>query len=239
MLLGRPAEPVLSLEDRIDLVTEGWMSHVGGRDGRHSLLALVEGVSEQAAVGALPAEPLGFVPLDQGRAQQPWLGNVVALGDAAAHFEPLGWLNLDLAHRQLALLLELLPGRTPDPRERAEFNRRAGLMADRVRDVLGAHYDAPAAFHFGVLDRSDELELVLDQYTRRGRMPFLEESPLLVQEHSALLHALGHQAGEGALAAAADPREAEAAGAAFAAIAQAALRVTPPYGAWLSEVVRG
>jgi tryptophan halogenase len=112
-------------------------------------------------------------------------------------------------------------------------------MADRVLDLLGAHYAAPAAFQFGLLNRSDELELVLDQYTRRGRLPFLEEAPLLVQEHSALLHALGHRAGEGALAAAADPREAEAAGASFAARAQAALRVTPPYGAWLSEVVRG
>ena len=239
LLLGRPAEPVLALEDRIELVQEGWLSHLAGRDGRHSVLAVVEGVSEQAAVAALPSDPLGFVPLDQGRAKQPWMGNVVALGDAAAHFEPLGWLNLDLAHRQLALLLELLPGRRPDPRERAEFNRRATLMADRVLDLLGAHYAAPAAFHFGLLNRSDELELVLDQYTRRGRLPFLEEAPLLVQEHSALLQALGHQAGEGALAAAGDPREAEAAGAAFAAKAQAALRATPPYGAWLSEVVRG
>jgi tryptophan halogenase len=239
LLLGRPAEPVLSLADRIELVEHGWLSHLAGRDGRQSMLAVVEGVSEQAAVAALPADPLGFVPLDQGRARQPWLGNVVALGDAAAHFEPLGWLNLDLAHRQLALLLELLPGRRPDPRERAEFNRRAVLMADRVRDLLGAHYAAPAAFHFGLLSRSDELELVLDQYTRRGRLPFFEEAPLLVQEHSALLRALGHRSGDSPLAAAADPREAEAAAAAFAARAQAALQVTPRYGAWLSEVVRG
>jgi tryptophan 7-halogenase len=62
---------------------------------------------------------------------------------------------------------------------------------------------------------------------------------LVVQEYSALLHALGYPAGEGALAIAADRREAEAARAAFAAKAQAALQATPPYGGWLSEVVRG
>jgi len=239
LLFGRPAEPVLSLEDRIVLVEHGWLSQLAGRDGQQAVLALVEGVSEQAAVASLPAEPLGFVPLDQGCAQAPWLGNVVALGDAAVHFEPLAWLNLDLAHRQLALLLELLPGRRPDPRERAEFNRRAALMAGRVRDLLGAHYAAPAAAHLGPLGRSPELDLALDQYRRRGRLPFLEEAPLLVQEHSALLQALGHEAGEGPLALAADPREAEAAGLAFGAKAEAALRMTPPYAAWLSEALRG
>lgn len=238
LLFGRPGEPLLSLEDRIDLVGVGWLSQLAGRDGRQAVLALVEGVSEQAALAALPAEPLGFAPLNQGCAREPWLGNVVALGDAAAHFEPLGWLNLDLAHRQLALLLELLPGRRPDPRERAEFNRRAALMADRVRDLLGAHYAAPGTAHLGAPDRSPELDLALDQYRRRGRLPFLEEAPLLVQEHSALLQALGHEAGEGPLALAADPRVAEAAGTAFGAKAEAALRSVPPYGIWLGEALR-
>jgi tryptophan halogenase len=239
LLLGKPAEPVLSLEDRIELVEGGWLAQLAGRDGRHAMLALAEGVGEEAALAALPAEPLGLVQLDPGCAREPWLGNVVALGDAAAHFEPLGWLNLDLAHRQLALLLELLPGRRPDPRERAEFNRRAALMALRVRDVLGAHYAAPAAGRFGLLDRSPELEVALDQYTRRGRLPFVEEAPLLVQELSGLLRALGHQPGEAPFTAPADPRQAEAAGGAFGAMAQAALRSTPPYGAWLGEVLRG
>jgi tryptophan halogenase len=238
LLLGKPDNPMVVLEDRVDLVGGGWLSQLAGRDGRQAVLALAEGVSQQAAVAALTAEPLGFVPLDQGRAVSPWLGNVVALGDAAAHFEPLGWLNLDLAHRQLALLLELLPGARPDPRERAEFNRRVGLMADRVLDVLGAHYAAPAAAaHFGELARTPELELALDQYRRRGRLPFQEEAPFAVQEWSALLHALGHAEGQGALARAADPREAEAARGAFAAKAKAALQAAPPYGTWLSHIL--
>jgi tryptophan halogenase len=177
------------------------------------------------------------VPLDPGRTGAAWIGNVVALGDAAATFEPLAWLNLDLAHRQLALLLELLPGRDPDARERAEFNRRAALMADRVRDLLGAHYAAPGAAHLGQLERSPELALLLDQYTRRGRLPFFEEMPLGVQECSALLVALGHRPGEGALSRVADPREGEAAQRAFAAKAGAALQSVPPYGVWMRQVL--
>jgi tryptophan halogenase len=238
LLYGRQGEPLLNLEDRVTLSPVGWLSELAGRDGRQAVLAMVEGTTQEAAHAALPAVPGEVVPVDSGHAAEPWLGNVVALGDAATHFEPLAWLNLDLAHRQLALLLELLPGRRPDPRERGEYNRRAALMAGRVRDLLAAHYAAPAAAHLDLLDRSGELELALDQFTRRGRLPFFEEAPLLVQEHSALLQALGHVAGEGPLAAAADPREAEAAGAAFGAKAEAALRSTPPYPVWLNEMLR-
>ena len=120
--------------------------------------------------------------MDPGCAAEPWYGNVVALGDAAAHFEPLAWINLDLAHRQLSLLL--------------------------------------------------------DQHARHGRTPFFEETPLLVQELSALLDAVGHPRGEGALALAVDPLEVEAAQRAFAGKAAAAVRAIPPYGAWLREVLR-
>ena len=238
VLFGKPGEPMLALEDRVTLTDVGWLAELAGRDGRQAWLALADGAAEEAALAALPAEPAGLVPIAPGCAVQPWLGNVVALGDAAAHFEPLAWLDLDLAHRQLALLLDLLPGRAIDPRERAEFNRRAELMADGVFDLLGAHYAAPAAAaRFGPLRRSAMLDCVLDQFVRRGRVPFAEEAPLLVQEMSGLLRALGHPMGEGALARAADPRQNEAGSAAFAARAQAALRSAPPYPAWLGQVL--
>ncbi len=148
--------------------------------------------------------PAAIVPFSPGRAEAPWLGNVVALGDAAARIEPLGGIAQDLAHRQLALLLELLPGRTVDAAERAEFNRRAALMADRAADWVAVHYAAPAAGQlFPYLWRSPELERALDQYVRRGRTPFAEEAPMLVQEWGALLQALGVPSGESLLTAAA------------------------------------
>lgn len=238
LLVGRPGEPVVSLADSVDLVDGGWRSELAGRDGRQAVLAIAEGVGEAGARVALGVEPAGLIALDPGCAAEPWIGNVVAIGDAAAHFEPLGWLNLDLAHRQIALLLELLPGRDPDPLERAEFNRRAALMAERVRETLAAHYAAPAAAErFAGLELPEELTPALDQYTRRGRLPFFEEAPLLLEEFSALLHALGHPAGESALGLAADPRAAETARAAFAARANAALQAAPPYLDWLGHVL--
>ncbi len=239
VLFGKPGDPVVSLEDRVTLTAAGWRADVAGRDGKTSLLAMPEGVEEQAMLTALDVEPEGIVALQPGCAGNAWLGNVIALGDAVAHFEPLGWLNLDLAHRHLALLLEMLPGLTIDPRERDEFNRRTRLMVERSRDVVASHYSAPsAASVFGELQQSDELSAALDQYQRRGRIPFYEEMPLMAAEWSSLLSAIGHPPGKGLLAHTTDESAEAATAAAFEAKSDAALRAAPPYPAWLEHVLK-
>jgi tryptophan halogenase len=237
LLVGRPGAAVLALEDRVVLTPQGWLQQHAGRDGLLAMLGVAEGVQRDRAIEALGAEPEIFIRIGQCHAERSWIGNVVALGDAAAHFEPLGWLNLDLAHRQLALLLELLPGKTPDPRERDEFNRRAAMMAERVRDVLALHYHAPAARGvFGAIEPGPATALALDQFTRRGRLPFFEEMPFQGQELGHLLDALGIAAGEGAMQAGGGETPT------FARLAherqvEAALGAAPPYGAWMESVL--
>lgn len=235
-----PGEPAVVLGDRIRLVEQGWVAELAGRDGLARSFAAMEGTSAAQVVAALGGEPGGSITLTPGRAGQAWIGNVVALGDAAAQFEPLGWLNLDLAHRQLALLLELLPGQTPDPRERDEYNRRSAMMADRVCDWIAAHYTAPgAADRAQRVEGSPELALALDQYIRRGRLPFFEEMPMLVQEWFEVLIALGIEPGAGVLDRLTPSAEREAAARAHAVRCEAALRAAPPYvdclGAILSQ----
>ena len=215
-----PGQAMLALEDRAQLSPHGWTTQLAGRDG----LQVVHGLTGDAE------HAVRFTP---AALRECWLGNVVAIGDAAALFEPLGNFNLDLAHRQIDLLLELLPGRAVDPLERAEYNRRASLMADRVRDTLGLFYAAPAAAaQFGDLERSDLLARWLDQFTRRGRLPFAEEAPLLTGELRSLLSALGFTAGTGPLA-----RATVADSGQFAARAEAALRYAPPYAQWVERVI--
>jgi tryptophan halogenase len=229
---------MLALEDRSTLLPQGWRSELAGRDGLQVALGLKDGVAEADALRALGAEPAELVALSPGCAAAPWIGNVVALGDAAATFEPLGHLNLDLAHRQLGLLLEMLPGRTIEPLERAEFNRRAGLMARQVRDVLASHYAAPRARDvFGAQVLTDSLAHVIDQYTRRGRLPFREEAPLLPPETMALLDALGLHGAVTTATRAEDPRAGEAARRAFEAKASAALAYAPPYQEFMAGML--
>jgi tryptophan halogenase len=239
LALGAPAQGVLALEDRMTLTPAGWRWEIGGRDGLQAVLAIARQTPDPEIEIALGTEPVEYATFVPSRARAPWVGNVVALGDAATRFEPLGGVAQDLAHRQLALLLELLPGREIDPAERAEFNRRAGLMAERACDWLAAHYAAPAAAaQFSGLDRSPELSRTLDQFARRGRLPFAEEAPMLVQEFGALLQALGMPQGEGPLAAAGDGAGEDGARA-FEARATAALRAAPPYGEWMQRVLAG
>jgi tryptophan halogenase len=231
--------PMVALEDRATWTPLGWRWEIGGRDGRQALLAVPAGASDEAIATALGSSPAAIVPFAPGRAEAPWIGNVIALGTAAVELEPLGGIAQDLAHRQLALLLELLPGRTVDPAERAEFNRRSGLMADRAADWLAAHYAAPApTAQFPELELAPELFRALDQFTRRGRLPFFEDAPMLVQEFGALLQAIGVPRGEGPLAMA-DSTSGEGSVRAFEDRATAALQAAPAYGEWLTRLLAG
>jgi tryptophan halogenase len=239
LAIAAPGPPMVALEDRASFTPLGWRWELAGRDGRQALVGVPTGASDEAIAAALGSEPDAIVAFAPGRAAAPWLGNVIALGSAAAELEPLGGIAQDLAHRQLALLLELLPGRSVDPAERAEFNRRSGLMADRAADWLAAHYAAPApTAQFPDLTLSPELFRTLDQFTRRGRLPFFEDAPMLVQEFGALLQAVGVPSGQGPLAAA-DSTSEESAARAFEARANAAFHAAPLYGEWLTRSLAG
>lgn len=239
LLFAHRQPGMIALEDRFTLLTEGWIGELAGRDGLRTTMGVASGVPEQSvlqALGAPPEEGLRIVP---GRAAMPWIANVVALGDATARFEPIGYFNLDLAHRQLDLLLEMLPGMTINPFERNEYNRRSGLMMDAVRDALAAHYAAPlASTVFRPMPAEGALARQLDQFTRRGRMPFGEESPLLSAELQALFAALGHPRGQGPQQRAAHGSDSAAALRAFTARAQAALAYAPPYADWIMATAR-
>jgi len=236
--IGEPASPLIALEDRLTLTRAGWVSEVAGRDGLHRMLGTPVPLARAEAEALLGARALGAVALTPGRAAAPWLGNVVALGDAAARFEPVGPLHLDLAHRQLDLLIEMLPGRDITPLERDEYNRRSVLMMEGVHEVLALHFAAvPAQSVFGARPMPGRLAAVIDQFERRGRIPFREELPLLGQEQFALLVALGWTPGLPPAAQAADAAGEVRARAAFAADAEAALAFAPPYDQWLAHAL--
>ncbi|TMM45167.1 tryptophan 7-halogenase [Qipengyuania marisflavi] len=235
LLFAPPGEPLLALEDRIALLPEGWLLECAGRGGLQTVLCTAPDIGEDALLRALGTAPVYDARLAAGRAQAAWIGNVVALGDAATRFEPLGFLHLDLAHRMLALLLEILPGQSIEPLERAEFNRRAGLMMDGVRDTLAVHYAAPRATQvFGSTVQPEGVTRSIDQFTRRGRLPFCEEHPLLGQERMSLLRALGFAQGVRPQDRTSGFRNAEAARKAFEAKTSAALADTAPYGEWMT-----
>ena len=238
--LGRPLAPVIALEDQTSLAEQGWRTTVNGRDGVYLAVGVAAGVDRAAALRELEAEPYAAISLAPGRAREAWLGNVVAIGDAAARFEPIGPYACDLAHRQLDLLLEILPSRAIAPAERAEYNRRSSLMMDGVRDVLALHFASPATARiFGSPDRPANVARLIDQYERRGRIPFSEENPHSSQELYDLAGALGFRPGLPPAARSGDAAAEATATARHEAAIEAALAYAPRYDQWLESISRG
>lgn len=80
------------------------------------------------------------IPLRQGRREHPWIGNCLALGDAAVELEPLGAPNLTLLVNQLEWMLRLLPDSDFLTVETGEYNRRTSLETDFIRDFVILRY---------------------------------------------------------------------------------------------------
>ncbi|MDG6079262.1 hypothetical protein E3U23_08655 [Erythrobacter litoralis] len=227
---------MLALEDRLSLLPEGWLLELASRSGLQTILGARADIHEEAAARALQTQPAAKVALHEDAVREPWIGNVIAIGDAAACMEPLAFLPIDLAHRMLDLLLELLPGRIIDPRERSEFNRRARLMLDGVHESLALHRAAPFARQvFAGDDPPDAVLSAIDQYTRRGRLPFREEYAFEAEERIGLYEALGFTRGIPPQERSGDARHVAALQAEFERSAKAALAQLPPYGQWMMQ----
>lgn len=109
-----------------------------------------------------------------GRRADPWIRNVLMLGDAAIVLDPLHWPNLHLAQSSIARALDLLPGRDCHPVEIAEYNRRSREEARRMRDFQTLHYIRAGAS----VDVSESLARTLQQFESRGRLPVYDEDSL-------------------------------------------------------------
>jgi tryptophan halogenase len=123
------------------------------------------------------------IAIARHRRLRPWVGNVLALGDAATALDPLHGMNLDVAQQAILLALELLPGRDFDPIETAEYNRRAEQLTRRVRDFVAFHYFG----HYKLEDAPDSLARTLDQFRYRGRLPFHEDESVTRDSWTAAL----------------------------------------------------
>jgi tryptophan halogenase len=167
LTLAPDPHPAAFVGDDYRATANGWSARWRG--------LLAQGTSSEHGTTA----GIAFAP---GRLAHPFAGNVLALGEAAAQPGPLGLTGLTLALAQLELALELLPCRGDEPLLRAEYNRRAGLRADRLRDFLGAQYHGGGrrrgAFWSALTDRPrpPALERVLVQFRQRGHLASADET---------------------------------------------------------------
>jgi tryptophan halogenase len=244
VLLGAAAPGVPSPCDTIEALPDGWRWRApGGERAMQGAVYAARRVADPQAVFGIDAERVSIRP---GFRPEPWVCNVVAIGDAAAAVDPLHWMPLHLAHRGIARMIELLPGRDCHPVEIAEHNRRARLEAERVRDFLALHYHR-SGVSIGAMWREvagapapDGLAHTLAQFERRGRLPVHDEDWLDREYWLAALFGLGVMPRAATPAAEAiDPAAAASGMAQIAAnLAQLPARV-PPYPDYLARMQAG
>jgi tryptophan 7-halogenase len=141
------------------------------------------------------AESAEAVEIRLGRRPEPWVRNVLAIGEAATAVDPLQGTNLHLAQSAIMRALGLLPGRDCHPLELSEYNRRNEEQMLRVRDFIALHYLRSGVqrgeFWKGLAGRTPPATLAhtLEQFERRGRLPFYENESF--DRHAWLASLLG------------------------------------------------
>ena len=183
------------------------------------------------------------ISIRPGRRRDPWIRNVLALGDSAVSVDPLHGTNLHLAQSAILRALELLPGRDCHPLELREYVRRTDQEVTRVRDFLALHYlrsgrsDSPFWTSMAGRQPPASLALTIDQFQRRGRLPFFEEESFDRQSWLAALLGLGMIPEDAELAAGGvDLDQATAAMDALAARLAALAQRFPPYAELLAKM---
>ncbi|BBD96748.1 hypothetical protein SAMIE_1002490 [Sphingobium amiense] len=167
-------EPLACHPSLSDLITAhgwGWTTLMPGqRDGERVSVFDIE--SARHAEGLIRETAAGAIPFRTGRLTCPMDGRRVALGDAAAIAGPLGHFGFSLALLHLDLLLDLLPAASPEPVLAREYNRRANLMSDELRDFVALLF----AFHKAARPgpAAARLALVIERFARTGRLPLRE-----------------------------------------------------------------
>lgn len=138
-------------------------------DDGWDLTATVPGATLRAS---LTAEPTATsTVLHPGRRPEPFIANVLAIGDSAVALDPLHGTNLSLAHHAILRVIDLIPGRNCHPAELAEYNRLSKLETTRARDFhIMLAMDSRSTAHLPAT-----LERTLTQWRSRGRLPFFEE----------------------------------------------------------------
>ena len=177
IMTGSEANAAFGSMDRVTAFENGWRWAASSPQQSSSGTVYSSAHASDSETLGEAGEPIAF---RQGRLEDFWVRNCVALGDAAVMIEPLEWTNLHLVHSQIDRMVSMMPARDCAPIELAEFNRQCAAEADRVRDFVCLHYVCarrPERFwkDAAAVAPPDSLAHSLSLFAERGRLPYHEE----------------------------------------------------------------
>jgi tryptophan halogenase len=119
--------------------------------------------------------------LRQGTERRPWIGNCVAVGEAAIAIEPLDAVQLHTAHGCASHLMTLFPATADEFPEADVYNRTICRFAENIRDFALTHYKLNRRFDEPIWDAAREraspetLSRKIDLFAARGDVALYDD----------------------------------------------------------------
>ena len=179
-----PALQPLPAFSQVSAFRGGWIALHPLRQ-RTAIVAVydTQRISDQEMVETLPiltrmpiAGDAVVSPLRLGAQKCPWIGNCVAVGEAAVSLEPLDAVQLHLTHMCVSHLVTLFPVSADELPEAAAYSTSIRSLAANLRDFQCAHYKLNRRFDEPLWDRArdaavpDSLHRKLDLFDSRGHV---------------------------------------------------------------------
>jgi tryptophan halogenase len=135
--------------------------------------------------------------LKPGIQKHPWIGNCVAVGEAAIAADPIDALELHVAHGCIAHLITLFPTTAGEFPEADPFNRSIATFGSNLRDFQAAHSKLNRRFDEPFWDRARDAAGVpglarrIDVFEARAAIPLNDEESFQEQTWAALFLGCG------------------------------------------------
>ena len=137
-----------------------------------------------------------ITPFRSGMRPRPWIGNCVAVGEAAIALEPLDAVQLHLAHIGVSHLVTLFPVDADQLLEAEPYNSAMVANARNVRDFQIAHYRLNQRYDEPFWDRArdvqgpESLETKTGLFGSRGQIILYDDESFQEQNWSSIF--IGH-----------------------------------------------
>lgn len=203
VLAGEPLSPLPSYS-QVQAFRGGWLGMFPLQD-RTALVGVYAGdeLSDDDMIETVPVLSSMTVSgnavvseLKTGLRRNAWVGNCIAMGDAAVQLEPLDAVSLHSLHIGLSLLVDHFPGIAGAMPEARLYNRKFANHMENIRDFQLAHYRLNQRYDEPVWDRARDLETPerlaykLATFKATGQVPVFDDETFETENWTSIM--IGH-----------------------------------------------
>lgn len=193
--------PNLPAFSQISAFHGGWVGMFPLQDRTPVLVAYDSGTVRDSDVAEL-ATVIARMPISgeavvselrTGMQRSPWIGNCVAVGEAAIAVDLIDAVELQVTHGCISHLMTLFPSTANQFPEAEAYNQTIRLFGSNIRDFQAAHYMLNRRFDEPVWDRvraaemPQSLKRKVDMFRARALVPINDEESFHDQLWTSLL----------------------------------------------------